>query len=194
MRQRAKLLHSLLSEDGTMFVHIDDNEMPYLIALLDEIFGRHNRIAVITFKQASATGHKAINPGIVSVTNFIIIYAKDKAQWRPNHIYTNRGERDKRYGYYIINREAPCEEFRFTTLTEAYAQHLGVSVKEARKRIKDEPRDLDDFVMANCNSVIQFVNPDYKNVGEETRRYIDLSREDPQKYLYRKEKGFLTLY
>jgi len=189
MRQRAKLLHSLLSEDGTMFVHIDDNEMPYLIALLDEIFGRHNRIAVITFKQASATGHKAINPGIVSVTNFIIIYAKDKAQWRPNHIYTNRGERDKRYGNYIINREAPCEEWRFTTLTEAYAQHLGVSVKEARKRIKDEPTDLDDFVMANCNSVIQFVNPDYKNVGEETRRYIDLSREDPQKIFVQKREG-----
>ena len=189
MRQRAKLLHSLLSEDGTMFVHIDDNEMPYLIALLDEIFGRHNRIAVITFKQASATGHKAINPGIVSVTNFIIIYAKDKAQWRPNHIYTNRGERDKRYGNYIINREAPCEEWRFTTLTEAYAQLLGVSVKEARKRIKDEPTDLDDFITANCNSVIQFVNPDYKNVGEETRRYIDLSREDPQKIFVQKREG-----
>ena len=189
MRQRTRLLHSLLAEDGTMYVHIDDNEMPYLIVLLDEIFGRNNRIAVITFKQASATGHKAINPGIVSVTNFIIIYAKDKAHWQPNHVYTNRGERDKRYGNYIINRDAPCEEWRFTTLTEAYAQHLGLNVKEARKRIKEDPKDLDNFVMEKCESVIQFVNPDYKNVGEETRRYIDLSREDPKRIYVQKRKG-----
>lgn len=189
MRQRAILLHSLLSEDGTMFVHIDDNEMPYLIALLDEIFGRHNRVSIITFKQASATGHKAINPGIVSVTNFIIIYAKDKVHWHPNHLFTNRGERDKRYGNYIINRDAPCEEWRFTTLTEAYAQHLGISVKEARKRIKEVPSDIDEFVMSHCDSVIQFVNPDYKNVGEETRRYINMSKESPDKIFVQKREG-----
>ena len=155
MRQRAILLRSLLSEDGTIFIHIDDNEMPYLIVLLDEVFGRSNRISIITFKQASATGHKAINPGIVSVTNFIIVYAKEKTHWKPNHLYTKRVERDKRYGNYIINRSDPCEDWRFSTLTEAYAHHLGLSVGETRKRIKENPSNLDDFVMLHSDSVIQ---------------------------------------
>ena len=189
MRRRAILLHSLLADDGTMFVHIDDNEMPYLIVLLDEIFGRQNRISIVTFKQGSATGHKAINPGIVSTTNFVIIYAKDKTHWHPNHLYTNRGERDKRYGNYIINRDAPCEEWKFTTLTEAYAHHLGLDIKEARKKIKEDPKGIDDFVMEHCDSVIQFVNPDYNNVGEETRRYIDMSRANPEKIYVQKREG-----
>ena len=189
MRQRAILLRSLLSEDGTIFIHIDDNEMPYLIVLLDEVFGRSNRISIITFKQASATGHKAINPGIVSVTNFIIVYAKEKTHWKPNHLYTKRVERDKRYGNYIINRSDPCEDWRFSTLTEAYAHHLGLSVGETRKRIKENPSNLDDFVMLHSDSVIQFVNPDYKNVGAETRHYIDLSKENPTKVYIQKRDG-----
>ena len=59
MRKRIELLHELLSDDGTLFVHIDDAYLPYITILLDEIFGRHNRLYLITFKQGAATGHKA---------------------------------------------------------------------------------------------------------------------------------------
>ena len=38
MRDRLELLKRLLTEDGSLFVHIDDNELGYLIILLDEIF------------------------------------------------------------------------------------------------------------------------------------------------------------
>jgi adenine-specific DNA-methyltransferase len=56
IRDRLELLHRLLNTDGSLFVHIDDNELGYLIVLLDEIFGRANRLYIITFKQGSATG------------------------------------------------------------------------------------------------------------------------------------------
>src|SRR5690349_17529323 len=65
MRSRIEMLHKLLSRDGSFFVHIDDNELAYLIALTDEIFDRRNRISVITFKQSAASGPKSINPGVV---------------------------------------------------------------------------------------------------------------------------------
>lgn len=189
MRKRLLLLHSLLSDEGTLFVHIDDNEMPYLIVLLDEIFGRANRVSVITFKQASATGHKAINPGIVSVTNFVIIYVKDKQKWEPNHIYTNRGSRDKRYANYILNIDAPCSEWKITTLMEGFAREIGVNIKEARKIAKETPERIDSFVVEHCNSVIQLVNPDYKNVGAETREYIDKSKSNPKTIYVQKRSG-----
>lgn len=80
MRIRLQLLHSLLRDDGTLFVHIDDSYLPYLTILLDEIFGRSNRLYLVTFKQGSATGHKAINPGMVTTTNFILVYSKVKAE------------------------------------------------------------------------------------------------------------------
>src|SRR5690606_15200465 len=101
IRDRVEIVHKLLADDGTLFVHIDDNELGYLIVLLDQVFGRTNRISVVSFKQGSATGHKSINPGVVSTTNFILIYAKAKSSWMPNRVFTARAERDKRYGQFI---------------------------------------------------------------------------------------------
>ena len=127
IRDRAEVLRRLLSEDGTLFVHIDDNELGYLTVLLDEIFGRTNRVSVVTFKQGSATGHKSINPGVVSTTNFVLIYAKNKSAWAPNRVFSARAERDKRYGQFIENRDEPYSSWRFITLTRAFAQSLGIA-------------------------------------------------------------------
>ena len=78
MRDRITILHKLLSEDGSLVIHIDDNELAYLTVLTDEIFGRANRVNTVSFKQSSVSGPKAINPGLVSITNYILIYAKNK--------------------------------------------------------------------------------------------------------------------
>lgn len=190
MRARIVALHNLLSDDGTLYVHIDDNELAYLMVVLDEIFGRKNRVSIISFKQASATGHKAINPGIVSTTNFILIYAKSKSDWKPNRVYTTRGERDKRYGNYILNIGDSYEKWNIVTLTEAFAISLNVSITEARGIIKLHPEQMDRFVIEHCESVIQLVNPDYNNVGAETREYIDMSRQNPKVFYRQIREGF----
>lgn len=190
IHSRLKILSNLLSSDGTLFVHIDDNELGYLIVLLDEIFGRNNRVSIVSFKQASATGHKSINPGIVSITNFILIYTKSKSEWKPNRVYTNKGERDKRYNNYIININEPYENWQFTTLTEAFAENLNISIKEARSIMKQNPEKIDKFVTEHCKSVIQLVNPDYKNVGAETREYIDKSRANPTQIFRQIREGY----
>lgn len=56
MHQRLQILRELLHKSGTLFVHIDDNELGYLIAVCDEIFGRSNRVSISTFKQSSVSG------------------------------------------------------------------------------------------------------------------------------------------
>lgn len=108
MYSRLKLLHSLLSESGTLFVHIDDGYLPYLTIMCDEIFGRDNRLYLITFKQGAATGHKAINPGCVTTTNFILMYAKSKYNWAPNRVFTKRG-RDDRYSIWMNSCALNCK-------------------------------------------------------------------------------------
>lgn len=112
MRDRLVNIHALLRKDGTLIVHIDDNELGYLIVLLDEIFGRTNRAYVVSFKQGAATGHKSINPGCVSTSNFILIYCKDKQSWSPNKVFTSR-DRDKRYGQFIINYDDDFRKWQF---------------------------------------------------------------------------------
>lgn len=194
MRSRLQIIHTLLKDDGTLFVHIDDQNLPYLTLLLDEIFGKQNRLYLITFKQGAATGHKAINPGCVTTTNFILIYSKSKEHWHPNRLYTNRGSRDKRYGNFITNINDPFRSWNLITLTEAFAEERKLSIKEARAFIKSYPEQMDQFVLEHCESVIQLVNPDYNSVGAETRAMIDESRNKPNEILRQVRDGYSDIY
>lgn len=194
MRSRLQIIHTLLKDDGTLFVHIDDQNLPYLTLLLDEIFGKQNRLYLITFKQGAATGHKAINPGCVTTTNFILIYSKSKEHWHPNRLYTNRGSRDKRYGNFITTINDPFPSWNLITLTEAFAEERKLSIKEARAFIKSYPEQMDQFVLEHCESVIQLVNPDYNSVGAETRAMIDESRNKPNEILRQVRDGYSDIY
>lgn len=195
LRDRLECIHTLLSNDGTLFVHIDDNELGYLIVLLDEIFGRLNRISIVTFKQGSATGHKSINPGVVNTSNFLLVYAKKKCDWKPNRLFTARNERDKRYGQYIENYDDHFENWRFITLTKAFAQHLNLPEKGIKKIIGDDYEEkLNDFVLTNANRVIQPARPDYSAVSSAAREIIDLSRANPEKVMLLERSGFSNMY
>ena len=188
MRSRLVLLKELLTDDGTLFVHIDDNEVSYLTVLLDEIFERKNRCFIITFKQGSATGHKSINKGCVSTTNYILIYAKDKTQWNPNRIYTAR-DRDKRYNQFIENFEEPFEKWRFVPLFSALAKSLGLDEKSTRAAVKKEKALIDDFVFENQERVVRLARPDYDAVSKDAQKLIDISRSNKGKvFLLEREK------
>ncbi|MGA9379892.1 MAG: site-specific DNA-methyltransferase [Phormidium sp.] len=193
VRDRLELIYHLMSKDGTLFVHIDDNELGYLIILLDEIFGRNNRQYIVTFKQGSATGHKAINPGCVSTTNFLLIYSKDKSYWNPNRVFTAR-ERDDRYNQFIENIDNHHSEWRITTLIKAFADAHQVSEKTARSIIKSTPERLDEFVIKNARSVIQLAQPDYKAVSSEARKLIDKSAHEPDKIFILQRKDSPDIY
>ena len=195
IRDRAEALRRLMSDDGTLFVHIDDNELGYLVVLLDEVFGRANRVSVVSFKQGSATGHKSINPGVVSTTNFILIYAKNKSSWTPNRVFTARAERDKRYGQFIENFSEPFPKWCFTTLTKAFAQSLGIPEKGIKKSLGDEYAELlSDFVMKNAQQVIRLARPDYNAVSSEAREMIDKSKASPDKVLLLEREAHSNMY
>ncbi|SLM44219.1 DNA methylase N-4/N-6 domain protein [Nitrospira sp. ND1] len=179
IRDRIELLYRLLTDDGTIVVHIDDNELGYLLVLMDEVFQRSNRISVITFKQGAPTGHKAINPGCVSTTNFLIVYSKQKALWRPNRVFVGR-ERDKRYNQFLLNPDEAFERWKFVTLTRGFAQSRGITEKEARSSLKARPDLLEEFVVEFANNVIRFAQPDYDAVSSAARELIDESSANPE--------------
>lgn len=60
MRDRLLLIRDMLAPDGSVWVHLDDTEMPYCRALMDEIFGRENFVShlilEITLKGGSSIG------------------------------------------------------------------------------------------------------------------------------------------
>jgi adenine-specific DNA-methyltransferase len=193
MRDRLLIIRNLLTDDGTIFIHIDDNELGYLLVLCDEIFGRKNKCFVVTFRQASATGHKSINPGCVLTTNYILIYAKDKSKWRPNRVFTGR-ERDKRYGQFILNFEGGPDHWKLVPLAAGYAAMLGVSLKDVRRLIKTEPEKLDEFVLEHAKRVVQLARPDYEAVGKDTKALIDRSESQPKTIFVQKREEHSDIY
>ncbi|MBR8036671.1 site-specific DNA-methyltransferase [Burkholderia vietnamiensis] len=195
MRDRLEAIYRLISDEGTLFVHIDDNELGYLIVLLDEIFGRTNRVSIITFKQGAATGHKSINPGVVSTSNYILVYAKNKNLWKPNRLYSVRTERDTRYNQYIENIDAPFKQWTFTTLTRAFAQDLQMPEKGIKKALGEEyEQRVSEFVMKNATRVVRLARPDYKAVSAEARGMIDQSKKTPGEVLLLERESHSNMY
>jgi adenine-specific DNA-methyltransferase len=193
MRERLVLLSNLLSSDGSIFIHIDDNELGYLIPVADEIFGRKNRISVITFKQGSATGHKAINPGCISTTNFVLWYCKNRESWRPNKVFTARG-RNERYNQFIQNRKSDYAGWTIVPLARAFADSLRADPKTLKRQLPDYDKKLDEFVFANAESVVQFARPNYEAVSKDARDVIDASRASPEKVFLHKRDGYSDMY
>ncbi len=74
MYPRLKLLHKLLSDEGAIFISIDDNELYSLKYICDEIFGSSNYISVITRPTGTHTG--VVNRAIVGESDYILVYAK----------------------------------------------------------------------------------------------------------------------
>jgi len=90
MFSRLRLARSLLSDDGVIFVSIDDHESPNLRRLLDEVMGELNFIDTIAVELSTTSGPKTVNAQqgtIVKNVEFVHVYAKsvdfDKAPHTP---------------------------------------------------------------------------------------------------------------
>ena len=94
MYPRLKLLKNLLSDDGAIFISIDDNEQANLKLICDEIFGSQNFINNILWQKIHSTKNDA--KYLSDSHDFIVVYAKNKAVWRPNFL-PRTAEMDARY-------------------------------------------------------------------------------------------------
>ena len=180
MRDRLELISRLLSKDGSLFVHIDDNELGYLIAILDEILGRSNRVGVITFKQSSASGPKAVNPGLVTTNNYILYYVKDKSVWKPNKVFVPT-DRDDRYSKYIDGFANGYKKWRLIGLKEAFLSHAKlIAWDDAKKKYLDKLEEkLSEFVLANAERVVRTARVAAKDVNESARGALARSGQFP---------------
>ncbi|SIQ88037.1 site-specific DNA-methyltransferase [Aquipseudomonas alcaligenes] len=190
MRERCIILHRLLSEDGSMFVHIDDNELGYIIPVLDEIFGRRNRISIITFKQSSVSGPKAGNKGVVTTNNYILYYSKSRENWSPGRVYTAIG-RDDRYSKIIKNYDSPFSEWQLENLKDEFCREKGVpNWSEAKKKFTDKIENkLEEFVLQSAFRVVRTARVAPKDVNEDARDALAQSNAVPDRVFCSKREG-----
>ena len=89
MYARLVLARTLLSEDGAIFISIDDNEQANLRKICDEIFGEENFVNCIAVKLSEATGVKMTHARsrFPKTKEYILFYSRDgMARINPVHI------------------------------------------------------------------------------------------------------------
>jgi adenine-specific DNA-methyltransferase len=74
MMPRLKILRELMSEDGAIFIHCDNNEMHHLKMLLDEIFGELNSVGVLIWRKKEGGGQT--DAYFVTEHEYILVYQK----------------------------------------------------------------------------------------------------------------------
>jgi adenine-specific DNA-methyltransferase len=83
MRDRLESLRRLLSEDGSIWISIDDNEAHYLKVLCDEVFGRACFITTIVWEKADSPRNSARQ--FSSDHDYILVYSKNP-DWTPQRL------------------------------------------------------------------------------------------------------------
>lgn len=81
MKERLILLCKLLSEDGTIWICIDDTECHYLKIMCDEIFGRKNYVTSIAWRSADSSNNDSKK--FSADYNTILVYSKSP-EWLSN--------------------------------------------------------------------------------------------------------------
>ena len=83
MRDRLEIIRCLLSDDGSLWITIDDNEAHYLKVLCDEIFGRSNFVASVIWRSTDNSNNDAKQFSIDH--NYVIVYSKSP-DWITNKL------------------------------------------------------------------------------------------------------------
>lgn len=81
MRDRLEVIRRLLSDDGSLWITIDDNEAHYLKVMCDEIFGRANFVSNVVWQKKFAP--QANSVWLSDSHDHILLYAKNKQIWKP---------------------------------------------------------------------------------------------------------------
>lgn len=93
MYPRLELLREFLSEDGSIWVSIDDNEGHYLKVIMDEVFGRKNFIVNIVWHKSYTSNQTA--KFISDNHDHIFIYAKNEKFLSINKIKRTQEQKEK---------------------------------------------------------------------------------------------------
>ena len=102
---RLSLARNLLTDDGVIFISIDDNEHGNLKKICDEVFGESNFLTCVTRATGTPTGGGF--DGLVNEIDYMLIYAKNISKTHINGLLMDEEsskiyDQEDEYGRYLI--------------------------------------------------------------------------------------------
>jgi len=111
IRERLALLRNLLSEDGSCWIQLDDNEAHYCKVLADEVFGRDNFVANVIWNKSYAVRSNA--QFFSSAHEHILVYAKNRSSLRLNQ-FGRSAKQTERYSNIDNDPRGPWQSVTMT--------------------------------------------------------------------------------
>lgn len=139
MKERLIILRKLLTDDGAIFLHLDDNESAYCKLLLDEVFGRDNYLNQIINSTNKPFGFKSTATNLFKQANHIFLYAKEKDSFKfnPEKLFVEKGY-DGAYKFMFSNMDEEESKWKWCNLRDVVArENKFESAKEAKKALGD---------------------------------------------------------
>jgi adenine-specific DNA-methyltransferase len=197
MKDRLEILRKMLGKNGVIFVHIDNREVGYLKVLMDEVFSRKNFVQMISEKRASAAGFKTINPGPLTVTDYILMYAKNKEffKWKPYYVPVDY---DENYDLIIINPEEQPEKWKFKKIENLVYEKYGFkSWRDAKKEWGHDWKLIrksmcGTIALQDADRVVSIRDP--HKPSESIKNLLEKSREDRNKVFVLKRTKYNDIY
>jgi adenine-specific DNA-methyltransferase len=87
LRDRLLIAKELLSNTGSCFLQISDENIHLVRNIMDEVFGSENFCSLITLRKTLPLG----STGLAGVSDYIIWYAKDKNNYKYRQLYSSKG-------------------------------------------------------------------------------------------------------
>jgi len=89
MRDRLEIIRRLLSEDGSLWITIDDNECHYLKVLCDEVFGRGSYVTSVVWEKDKGRRSDTV---LSASHDYILIYTRNQQAWAKTRNLLDRTE------------------------------------------------------------------------------------------------------
>ncbi len=86
LRDRLLLARELLSESGSVFVQISDENLHHIREVMDEIFGAENFAGLIAYKKTTS----AATIALATVYDLVVWYARDKSKMKYRQLYLEK--------------------------------------------------------------------------------------------------------
>lgn len=101
LRDRLTVARELLTETGSVFVQIGDENVHLVRSVLDEVFGSENFVSLITLQKTAGMNSPVARVDVLaSVTDYIIWYARDRSSVRYRQLYGPKPMGDRGAGVY----------------------------------------------------------------------------------------------
>lgn len=183
MYSRLKLARNLMTNDGLIFISIDDNELFDLKLICDQIFGESNFVNNITVKMSELSGVKMKNlKKFPKLKESLLIYSKNSSC---SDIIIEKHKKSQEqlssylryYSSIITNITAPVNEWNITSLSDYFKENnISFSsdselndwkIKNADKLVyRTNSRTVDNYLKNNSSSynIEEIINNDGNSI------------------------------